>query len=279
MHLNLCQLIAYSEAKDAVLSKAFEKLIIWGLSPNNNLDKKCRLPLFEAYLTHFTRLDLDLLASCLVCDTSCSNNRSTTTALQKVERRIVDICHKMLNGDRNDKKILYDTLDEFKLFLEKGDHYRKTKDVIGRSIFQQISSRLALLRPSSANTERLFSGLKHIQTDRKAKMLLETLEDLMRIKVEETSNQQKVKKDKNTEQTTDEDDHFEEETDETEDVAELIDIAGSDNYNTFFNYIQMVSDNSSSSSSSQSQSAAMDTYTAEELHEMYLRERERPEDR
>lgn len=86
----LCELIAYSEAKDAVLSKAFEKLVCWGLQLDNNQENKYRLSMFEAYLTNFTRLDLGLLPSCLVCDGSCSNNHltdgSTDASLKRVER-------------------------------------------------------------------------------------------------------------------------------------------------------------------------------------------------
>lgn len=98
----------------------------------------------------------------------------------------------------NDSAIsaLYDDFDEYKarsgrysIYQGKPanpyDWWQRSPSSTG---LKQIALRMVIMKSSSANTERLFSALGNIQTARKNKMYVSTLEKFMKIRLEEFSN-------------------------------------------------------------------------------------------
>lgn len=170
----ICDLIAHSESKDATLSIAFVKFIQVGLVLYASLEEKFRPHISETYLVYFSRLDLDLLCLYFACNLSCNIGLLTEHAKSRIGVKLTNLCASIGSSERES----FATLDEFKLFrAQRGKYAMAAKDE-KRSKFKNIASRLAILRPSSANTEGMFSSLKYIQTDRKSRMNIKTLEDL-----------------------------------------------------------------------------------------------------
>lgn len=273
----LNSLIAYSGSSDANLSKAFEIFIRIGLHLSRDISKQFRRELFSSFLMHFSRLDLDLMLTCMANDQSCDMKLLTPMARERVEQKIMAIAQSM----GLDRKAIFATLDEFKAYKTSGGRYSLPKNINSKSKFKDISKRLASLRPSSANTERLFSSLKHVQTDRKSRMSLETLESMMRIKIEDKNmaniKTAKTKLKKNETRGGEEDvsgssDSDEEDNREDGDEVDvsLAHISDSREFKKFSEYILDVQEKSSSDSSQDENSQGL---TAAQLHEEYLRSR------
>lgn len=94
----------------------------------------------------------------------------------------MDICTLM---GASGKESFY-TIDEFKIYRTQRGKYTLPNEVEKRSKFKEVARRLAQLRPSSANTESMSSSLKHVQIDKKSRMSLGTLQEIMRIRTEAT---------------------------------------------------------------------------------------------
>lgn len=274
----LCELIAYSEGLESSLSRAFEKFLHFGMRIYNERNKKFRPAAFDAFLIHFSRLDLDLLFTCLACNPSCEGKLLTAEALTLVKQKLIAIARTMTD----DAKAIFATVDEFKVFWNtRSKSYDLPKEVSSESQFKIIAQRLSNLHPSSANTERIFSSLKHVQTDKKSRMTLNTLEDIIRVKMDDINKMRESKQPKrsrasnqsraSTQSTSAEvaniDEYY---SDDEREHARVSTLTSAPQHCTFFKYISNTTEISSSSSSAGPSSQEM---SDEDLFKLYERKR------
>lgn len=186
----LCEIIAYSVAFDSSLAVAFEKFIHFGLTLYNQRNKKFRLAMFDALLLHSSRLDHGFLFTCLACSPKCEAKLLTAETLSMFKQKLLAIPRTMTD----DRKAIFATIDEFKVYMNtRNKSYDLPREVSSKSLYKGLAKRLSRLHPSSTNTERLFSSLMHIQTDKKSRMTLDTLEDIIRVRMDDLNLKRKPK--------------------------------------------------------------------------------------
>lgn len=190
-------MIGLAEAGNSRLSNAFKSSLEFGFMVMKELDENARFRdvAIESFVTQFIRLDLDLMLAAYILDP----NRMfylTPKALKRGKEYILQLLLDMGQG----KEILEPLKKEMKRYFEVAKSLKSyISDIYswwtGSStlILKIVALRLAACHASSANTERIFSALNRVITPDRNRLSLDTISDLMTVRIYRLSKQQNNK--------------------------------------------------------------------------------------
>jgi len=184
----LSALIGHSEACDSSLAKSFREFLTFGkfifktLSP----ETRFRRTVINAYITHFGRINLDLMLAAYALDPNNRLQYLKERSIRKAKLHMLAILFEMGHDDGAGRLLNR----EFEVYLQKmkemtepianvHDWWRKS----GTVALKVVGMRLAACHASSANTERIFSGLGRIITPIRNRLNIKTVHELMSIRV------------------------------------------------------------------------------------------------
>lgn len=191
----LSAMTGLTECCDSSLANSFRTMIEFGrfvmveLSDQTPYIEAAR----EAFITHFARLNLDLLFTAYSLDPNHKMEYMTSYSIQQVRRYILKIYFASVDDDSDDDRIGNLLIDEF-------DKYReclKTQTKLIENIYEfwcsrreypllsTVAKRLATCHGSSANTERIFSCLNSLITPSRNRLSLRAAFELLTIKLVE----------------------------------------------------------------------------------------------
>jgi len=184
----LSSLIGHSEQCDSSLSDSFRKFLefgkfILGIAGD---ERRFRAAVLKAYVTHFGRINLDLLLAAYALNPNYRLEFLTERSIRKAKLYMLTLLFEM-GHDEEAGRVL---TREFGQFLQK---MKATTTVIndvhswwessGSAVLKIIGARLAACHASSANTERIFSGLGRIITPARNRLNIKTVFELMCIRI------------------------------------------------------------------------------------------------
>lgn len=182
----LSAFIGYSERSDSKLSIAIRQLLEYGKFlfrlPEETQFKHAAI---MAYVTHFCRLNLDLMLAVYFMDPNQKCTYLTPRAMKKAKVQVTATFIEI----GNDTQIGPSVLKEISMYLDLSrivepieDHYEWWESA-RLPLLKTIGMRFASLHASSANTERIFSALNQIVSPDRNRLNIETIHNLIAIKI------------------------------------------------------------------------------------------------
>lgn len=193
-------MIGLAERSDSLLSDSFRTFLEYMKFIEESRESRFSSLAMEAALVHFSKLDLDLLVAAYALNPNHKLQWLTAHAIERVRSYICsviiwskvrveadkvkgdisgyfDLIQSQLDSDTDFITDLYIWWDESSF---------ETLRVVGR--------RLAACHASSANTERIFSGLNHIVRPTRNRLRIESIYSLMTVRMQALAEQDKEKR-------------------------------------------------------------------------------------
>jgi len=188
----LSRLIGQSETCDSSLGSSFCGFLEFGKFLTITIDREIRFreDALRAYITHFNRLNLDLMFAAYALDPNNRLKYLTDRAIKKAKQFMIVLLFDM--GHANDAgRVL---LKEFERYLRemqgsdaRVDDVHAWWEASNTTVLKLVATRLAACHASSANTERIFSGLGRIWSPARNRLNLKSVYELMVIKIDRLS--------------------------------------------------------------------------------------------
>lgn len=194
----LVQCIAVAEKKDSSLGEAVKSILEFGRSLfAADWNDPIILAAVKSYLSYFgpakLKDEFGLLLAAYLLDRRYKLDYLTEDGIKLAFVAIVEVSSKSGLDIRTANRKLLPELHGYCRFEddyanepgeEKAIEWWKNRHDSGR--LQQVALRFACLRSSSANIERTFSAMKYVQGLWRMSLSIETMRDLVRIRIDET---------------------------------------------------------------------------------------------
>ena len=185
---HLSSLIGRAEACNSTLGETFHDMLKYGKFLFKTLahDFKFRDCAIIAFVTHFSRLNLDLMLAAYVLNPNSRLEFVTDRSLKKAKLFMLKILFDM-GYDTDSGRVLHTEFERYIQVIKNStgeiedvyEWWQSSRTVV----LKVVGARLAACHSSSANTERVFSGLGRILTPSRNRLHLRTVFELMSIKI------------------------------------------------------------------------------------------------
>jgi hypothetical protein len=184
----LSSYIALAESSTSMLSDSFRGLLEFAeFCDNRPLDDLIKYAAIGAFDYHFNKLDKPLMFACYILNPNHKLDFLTEDAFKEGRRAIVTTILKSNLDKEVVNRVIASEMTAYLKCLAKEKNFIGDVAAWWRKqpwvALKRAGIRFATCRGSSANTERLFSGLSLIMTPKRNRMSLDLLHDLMNIRL------------------------------------------------------------------------------------------------
>lgn len=191
----LSAIIAYCERSNSKLNVALRELLEFGrFLFNLSNSSPFKYQVMYAFLLHFHRMDLDLMLTAYLLDPNQKCSYLTGRAIDKAKIFIVESLLNMKHPEQSARVALSELSCYYRLSKEEGepvDNINSWWDNTHLSVLKLVGLRLASSHASSACTERVFSALNRIVTPERNRLDLDTLYNLIAVKIRNSNNEER----------------------------------------------------------------------------------------
>lgn len=188
----LSSIIGISEASTSTLSSAFRNLLEFGkfLMREVDVQQQFRDAALSSYFTHFFRLDSRLVLSAYAFDPNFRCEYLKPRAIREVQIFTFAMLNQ-LQSHRHLKDEVQSEMANYQVLLTRDlPHVKDTYSWWQSSKFDKlkhVGKRLSACHSSSANTERMFSGLNRIISSSRNRLNMRTILELMIVRTAKLS--------------------------------------------------------------------------------------------